>query len=123
MLREISRFRVSRDLADLPVVFTELGYVRREGTTLAPWAGEGYSVLWTPGGEPEVVFWGEQPESRAERAAAVAALHAAHAAYAEPFLEGILYWKLTTKDYHRDVEPFALMLGEGDPLEKALGRF
>jgi hypothetical protein len=123
VLREISRFRVSRGLEDLPVLFTELGYVRRAGTTLAPWAGEGYSVLWSPAGEPEVVFWGEQPENEDERAAAVAALHRANAAYAHPFLEGILYWKLTTKPYHRDEEPFALLLGSGDPLEDALRRF
>lgn len=123
VLQEISRFRVSRGLTDLDVVFTELGYVRREGTTLAPWAGEGYSVVWSRAGEPGVVFWDEQPSSLEERAAALAALRRAHDAYADPFLAGILYWKLTTKDYHRDVEPFALLLGEGDPLEEELARF
>ena len=123
VLAEIASFRFSRELLDTDVLFTELGYVRRAGATLAPWAGEGHSVVWNATGEPEVVFWDRQPPDLRERALAVAALRRAHRAYADPFLSGILYWKLTTKDYHRDVEPFALLLGAEDPLEVELARF
>ncbi|MDX1630853.1 MAG: hypothetical protein R3234_03275 [Thermoanaerobaculia bacterium] len=124
ILEEIARFRVSRGLDEHPVVFTELGYVPRSRTTLAPWAGEGYSVVYDGNGTPRVVVWAEQPRDRRERALAVEALHAGHRAYAEPFLRGSLYWQLSTVPSHAEIEPFVLLLNPGrDPLLDALRLF
>ena len=43
------------------------------------------------------------------------ALRNAHAALPEPFLKGILYWKLSTIPSHKDVEPFVMILGQEPP--------
>lgn len=124
VLQEIARYRVSRGLENHPVVFTELGYVPRTGATLAPWAGDGYSVVYGEDEEPRVVLWPDQPRDREERALAVEALHTAHRRYADPFLRGILYWKLSTVASHAEIEPFVLLLDSGqDPLLDALRQF
>ncbi len=103
-----------------PVVFTELGYTSWRGSTIQPWAGDGFAVLDRPNasepetGTPDVVVWRQQPPEPLERAVAVRAL--AVAASERPgLLHGLLYWKLSTVAGHRDIEPFVLILGESQP--------
>lgn len=143
---DIDTFRGEQNIEELPIVFTELGYTPRRDGTLAPWAGDGMTVVWTPPlemneageplgeGEKRALVWAEQPVDRLERALAVEALHNVHEARAAAAkgqevtrgpLRGILYWKLSTQPSHRDIEPFVLILGDSppDPLLTALQSF
>lgn len=53
------------------------------------------------------------------------ALWQAHGKLEQPFLKGILYWKLSSHDYHLDDESFMVHVGEGteDPILPELRRF
>ncbi len=123
ILGRLAEFRRERGIADRPVVFTELGYTHRKNSTIHPWAGDGFSLVGRDG-ERRVVVWKEQPVDPTERALAVRALRQAAEELGEDLLRGILYWKLTSHDYHREVEPFALVIGDGsdDPLLAELAR-
>ena len=57
----------------MPVVFTELGYNRRAGCTIAPWAWEGFDLI---GEEQALMVWETQPEAPEERVLAMTALAA-----------------------------------------------
>ena len=60
------------------------------------------------------------------RAAAVRALHRVHEEMGGEMLAGLLYWKLSTIPSHREVEPFVVVLEEGegaDPMLEELARF
>ncbi len=134
VLGRIAEFRESQGLAELPVIFSEMGFTYRAKSTLRPWAHDGFSLIYNPTtlpdgspGEPEeyVVVWGEEPIRYEERAWAVRALGQAHSELSSPFLEGILYWKLSSHDYHLDDESFMVHVGEGteDPILPELRRF
>ena len=115
---------VERDgLQGRPFLFTEMGYTRRAGATLEPWAGDGFAVTGTEDG-PRLVVWKQQPVTPVERALAVRSLHTALGA-GQVELEGLLWWKLSTVPEHRDVEEFLLVLGESppDPLLRELQAF
>ena len=107
-----------------PVLFTELGYIYRKNCTLMPWEGHGFSIL-EDDNQQQVIIWPEQPENQEERTLAIQALLEVHRSYEAPLLQGILYWKLTTKDYHMPYEPFALHIGPGqpDPMLEELQQF
>ena len=70
-------------------------------------------------------MWQDQPEDLEERALAARALYDAHQEMPEKFLRGILYWKLSTLESHREIEPFVLIIGGStdDPLAAELRRF
>lgn len=136
VLADIAELRRQQGLGDQPVVFTEMGYTYRAHSTVEPWASSGFSLLpvepvaAAPGGstaEPEtrLVIWQEQPERLWERALAVRALRRVHARLEDPFLRGILWWKLSTRSWHWDEEPFLLLIDEDreDPLLAELRRF
>lgn len=134
VLGGIRAFRESQGIGGLPVIFTEIGYTYRAKSTLRPWADEGFTLIYNPTtradgspGEPEeyVVVWRDQPERFEERAWAIRALWQAHAELEHPFLRGILYWKLSSHDYHYDDESFMVHVGEGtdDPILPELRRF
>ncbi len=134
VLGDVAEFREMQQLTDKPVIFTEMGYTYRAKSTLRPWAHEGFSLVHNPRtspdgtpGEPEeyVVVWGEEPIRLEERAWAVRALWQAHGELEQPFLAGILYWKLSSHDYHVDEEAFMVHIGEGteDPVLPELRRF
>lgn len=122
----IDAFKQAQDL-DQGVLFTELGYTRRRGVTVAPWSSKGFIPLWDPDGKVEndrAFFWAEQPIEPAERALALEALHHVWS-QGDADLDGLLYWKLSSLiDLHR-YEPFMLYLGTrgGDPSFPALTRF
>lgn len=118
ILGELRDWRRERRLGNRPVVFTELGYTPRAGSTVNPWAGTGFAVL---GGEPaagtaaggspgRIVVWSEQPVAPLERAAAVRALRRAAREVAPGLLQGLLWWKLSTVPAHRAIEPFLVVL-------------
>ena len=123
VLGRLEHFRETRNL-ELPVVFTELGYVARRHSTIEPWAAQGFSVLPRGTGDALVV-WEEQPPDETERALAVRALFESERRLRSRMLEGILYWKLSTIPAHREIEPFVLILGEEpeDELLPELRRF
>ncbi len=116
----INRFRAKENLLHKPLLFTELGYTYRKNTTLEPWQSVGFSILGDPGHE-QLLAWKHQPSWPKERALAVNALQEVVRSQ-QINLQGILYWKLTTHDYHLEVEPFALHLRieKPDALQEAL---
>jgi len=124
VLGEIRDFRAGQGLTGRNVMFTELGYTWRANCTIEPWADTGFSVLPVGEGEKLVVWQDQEPDPR-ERALAVRALHEAHRRLAEAMLAGILYWKLSTVEEHREIEAFVLHVGgpSGDPLAAELRRF
>ena len=134
VLGRIGNFRQEQGLSESPLIFTEMGYTYRRHSTLEPWADTGFSMIYHPTtlpdgsqGEPEkhVIVWREQPDDFQERALAVRALHEAHSRLENPFLRGISYWKLSSHDYHKDVESFMVHVGEDseDPILPELRRF
>lgn len=116
---EIDTFRTAEGLEDHQVLFTELGYTRFRDMSVAPWAGDGFTLLEHETGD-RMVVWREQPLRPNERALAIAALARVEAKRAKRLLAGALWWKLTTVPSHVEIEPFVLLLGSGDPLEAAL---
>lgn len=125
VLDEMEAFRRDEALSDQPVVFTELGYTRRESSTLEPWQGFGFSVLPEGEASTRLLVWEEQREGLEERAAAVRALHDELAARGDRWFRGLLWWKLSTQPAHSDIEPFVLVLGDSvdDPLLPEIRRF
>ena len=127
VLEDIASFRATHGLEEKPLIFTEMGYTWRKNSTLEPWADVGFSLI--PAAEEseerQLVVWRDQPEDLVERALAVRALHDAHAELAQPFLEGILYWKLSTIPSHKEIESFVMLLGQDppDPMAAELRKF
>ncbi len=123
ILTGLDAFRHEANVPSYPVLFTELGYTARANSTLQPWAATGVSVLPAPEGD-RLVVWEDQPSDLTERALAVRALREAHEELGGDLLAGVLYWKLSTVPAHREVEPFALILGgtPEDPLLAELRR-
>lgn len=120
---EINTYRKANQLSKMPLLFTELGYIRRAGATIEPWAGFGFSVVGSRSNE-RLIRWKKEPLDLQERCLAINALYEV---VREDYinLEGLLYWKLTSHDYHIPYEPFILHLTPNaeDPLQTSLGRF
>ncbi len=125
VLGEIDSFRQQQGVGDHPVIFTELGYTRRAGATIQPWAGEGLALLHEGENGAQLVAWQDRPLRPQERALAIDALHEVAGGFQPPLLGGILYWKLSTVPAHRDIEPFVAILGADppDPAVEALQEF
>ncbi|MEM6453930.1 MAG: ankyrin repeat domain-containing protein [Acidobacteriota bacterium] len=112
---QIDAFQTAQGL-DMPIVFTELGYTRLRGTSVAPWAAEGFVPLWSPDedtSKDDAFFWALQPTHPHERALAVRALRNVWETDDVP-LRGIFYWKLSTRASLMAHEPFMIHLGHGD---------
>jgi hypothetical protein len=131
VLGEMNDFRRARRLEKMPAIFTEIGYTRRALSTLEPWSDAEPALVELPparpGGKParRWIVWREQPDDLEERALAVRALYAAHRELPAPFLRGLLYWKLSSHDYHLPIESFMVHVGPGsrDPILPELRRF
>jgi hypothetical protein len=107
--------------ADLPVVLLELGWTRRAGSTVRPYSYDRVEVLETaPDGALTCVHWASQPDDPYERVDALEALGIAVERGHLPRLRGFTLWKLTTNAAHRDIEPFAAVLGAADPVAGTL---
>ncbi len=123
ILTDLVEFRRRRGIADRPVLFTELGYTPRRGSTIEPWAGRGFGVLGEaaadPGSgtssRPQMVIWEREPLAPEERALAVRGLRRALRDVDPELLMGLLYWKLSTQPAHRAIEPFVLLLDRDRP--------
>ena len=111
-----------RDSLTQPAIFTELGYVYRENSTIMPWEGFGFSIANTKD-RKDLLVWSKQRIDKEERRLAVEALYRTNQKY--NLLSGILYWKLTTKDYHIPYEPFVLHINNEatDKLQETLVKF
>ncbi len=124
---DIATFRDRHNLAHLPIVFTEMGFTPRANSTIETWADKGFAQVKrhpdSDSDDLELVIWNEQVIDRTERALAVEALDGVRRARHFP-LRGVLYWKLSSKDYHEEIEPFLLLIGQEkeDPLLTALRR-
>lgn len=121
ILEKIAFFQDTMGIGHLPVLFTELGYTKYSGSTLAPWQGDGFSLLETEE-KDSLVIWDQQPVDVHERNAAVRALHTVTRAMEFP-LAGILYWKFTSWKHQEGEDPFALLIGSDsrDSLQNILG--
>jgi hypothetical protein len=120
---QINRFRRAYKLEDKPMLFTELGYINRKDVTIEPWTGFGFSVIGSYQNE-RLVVWDREEADWEERKFAIDALYKV-VKEQRINLEGLLYWKLTTHDYHLPYEPFALHLTPNarDSLQTSLGLF
>jgi hypothetical protein len=118
ILGGIEEFRRERGLLDKPVLFTEIGYTTRAGSTIEPWAGDGFGLVGDDE-KKDLVVWEDQPYAPRERALAMRALREASRESNPRLLAGLLYWKLSTQPEHRDIEPFLLLLG-GQPQDPLL---
>ena len=127
VLGDLELFRRQQKLEKKPVLFTEMGFTRRALSTLEPWSDVGFSLIPDPKnkGKERLIVWRDQPEDKEERALAVRALHQAHSELPQGFLRGILYWKLSSHDYHEKVESFLVVIGspKSDPILPELRRF
>jgi hypothetical protein len=120
---EIQSYTKRKGIKDKPLLFTELGYISRENATIEPWAGFGFSVVGNKN-EERLVRWQKETKNWEERRLAMDALYEV-VKEQHLNLEGLLYWKLTSHDYHLPYEPFALHLTPDakDPLQTSLMRF
>ena len=119
---DIEAFRETHDLSQ-EVIFTELGYTRRQGVTVAPWSSSGLVPMWDDERGDSVLLWSAQPIEPEERALAVRGLYKAWQDGLP--LAGILYWKLSSRAELGRYEPFMLYLGADteDPLYSAFTSF
>jgi hypothetical protein len=124
ILDDIESFTASQGIADMPYLFTELGYTFRRHSTVQPWAHGGFSVVGWGTARRRLVVWGDEPVDYAERALALEALHGVREERGGGLM-GILYWKLSTDKGHEAIEPFVLHIGadSADPLQRVLARF
>ena len=124
ILGEIHRFKTTLGLAEMPFLFTEIGYTFRRHSTVEPWAHDGFSVVGWKGHGRQIVFWDEQPVDYEERRLALAALADVHARTSSDLI-GILYWKLSTQQNHEEIEPFVAHVGPDsrDGLQRVLAGF
>ncbi len=124
ILGQIERFERSQGIANMPFLFTELGYTFRRHSTVEPWAHGGFSVVGWKGKRRQLVVWEEQPIDYDERRLALEGLRAAHR-QRQSGLIGILYWKLSTDPGHESIEPFVACVGRdsADRLPQELSRF
>jgi hypothetical protein len=120
----IRTFKQRQGVADMPFLFTELGYTFRRHSTVEPWAHAGFSVIGWGTRQRQLVVWGDQPVDYDERKLALEALRTVHYAH-EHEMVGILYWKLSTDKDHEQIEPFVLHVGPDseDPLQDVLVGF
>lgn len=120
---QINTFRTRHQLENKPMIFTELGYINRKNTTIEPWTGFGFSIVGSRQNE-RLIVWDKEDADWEERKFAIDALYKV-VKEQQINLEGILYWKLTTHDYHLPYEPFALHLTPTaiDSLQTSLGMF
>jgi hypothetical protein len=113
---------VSQSAGGLPVYLIELGWTRQAGSTVRPWSYGRVDVLETVGvvGEGEAqpltpVSWLTQRIDLTERIDAMRALSLVVESGGLPSLRGINIWKVTTRDYHWEIEPFAVLLPTSGP--------
>lgn len=123
VLSDISDFKTSNKLRNKPIFFTEIGYTKKQDCTIAPWGGEGYTLLSNAEFDT-LVIWKDAANKPAERIMAIDALYQVVTDKNIPLI-GLNYWKLTSHAYHEGYEPFMLYINddEADGLQSAISRF
>ena len=123
ILDEFIEFKTANDLNEKPLLFTEIGYGRHSGSTLAPWQGSGFSLL-NNSTEDSLIIWKEQSTDLTERNLAIRLLYDCIQQRDFQFA-GLLYWKLTSKKDQLKYDPFALHIGTNseDVLQDLLVKF
>lgn len=122
-LQEVAR-RAGSPGPPRPVLFFELGWTGKAGSTVRPYSYHRVDVLESVGGEPggppplRCVHWATQPDDPGERLRALQALLWVVEEGGFPALRGFTLWKLTTQPEQRAIEPFAVVLA---PLEGGSG--
>lgn len=116
-LESIYSFEKAQGILDKKTMFTELGFRFRKNSTIQPWAMDGFALVdGQDSSEQKLIVWENEPIDYRERALALRALRDACAAIeskyelSSPFLDGILYWKLSSIPSHTEVEPFVHIL-------------
>ncbi len=124
ILTGIDDFRQAQGISDKEVIFTELGYTYRRHSTFEPWQATGFSLIQDED-KKRFISWEDQPIDFQERALAINALYEANREFSNRLLRGLLYWKLSTKDYHLPHEPFMVHVGttSQDPSLAELTKF
>lgn len=119
----VSEFKAKNGLDDMPIYFTEIGYTRKERCTLAPWGGEGYTLV-SENNVDTLIIWKEAPDKPTEHIMAMDALYEVVKKEGIP-LVGLNYWKLTSHAYHEGYEPFMLYINkkEQDGLQSSISQF
>lgn len=120
---DIENFKRKKNIADKPILFTELGYTNLLDCTIESWKGAGFSIAGE-GEHEKLIIWRDQPKFPQERIWAVESLYKTVRNMDVP-LAGVLYWKLTTHEYLLKEEPFALHFHQTsmDELQDALLAF
>ncbi len=123
VFKDINGFRQKYKLLKKPLLFTELGYIFRENSTITPWEGFGFTVVGT-GDKQRLIVWGKEAINYNERKMALDALYKVVKNQGIN-LQGILYWKLTSQEKQLLFEPFGLALSPNakDPLQTSLAQF
>lgn len=105
----IARIERVAQQAQRPVVLHELGWSRKLGSTVRPYAYSGVEPVELSDGLT-CIDWHTQPDAPLERERALDALlhHVEAGRFAS--LRGVSFWKLTTEPVHRAVEAFAVLL-------------
>lgn len=96
--------------AGRPVVLSELGWSRKQGSTIRPYSYYGVEPIERGDGELSCIHWRTQPDAPQERERALAALLSVVEAGGFPSLRGFSLWKMTTEPAQTGHEPFAVVL-------------
>jgi len=99
--------------AGRPVVLHELGWSRKDGSTIRPYSYYGVEPIETgdgPDADLACIHWRTQPDAPQERERAMAALIDVVEAGLFPSLRGFSLWKLTTEPVHLGQEPFTVLM-------------
>jgi len=121
---EIREVQQEMEVPGMPVLFTEIGYTGRLHASVEPWSYRSLSVVETEG-DLRLVNWEQLPQDPRERVASLETLHQTVQLPENQFFRGLLYWKFSTREYHRDVEPFMIHVGRDsqDPALRALKKW
>ncbi len=121
--KEIEQFRLENKLIDKEVIFTELGYTNRNNSTVQPWNSRGFSLIENEK-SVDLLLWEEQPANYEERASAIKALIETNKKF-DNLLKGLLYWKFSSIESHKEIEPFLIYIGQDsdDPAITEIRKF
>lgn len=130
VFEEIDEFKSTNKLKNKPIFFTEIGYTKKEHSTVNPWMSDGY-ILISNDNIDTLLVWEELQEKQEERVMAINALYQVVQKEKIPLI-GINYWKLSSQYWkftqnltHNGKEPFMVVIGknEQDKLQSALAQF
>ena len=106
VFKEIINFTTINKLANKPVLFTELGYTRKQDATILSWSAFGQQLV-----KGRIINWETQALVPNERVWAMESLYQTAKLQKNKLkFAGLLYWKLSTIKSHWEIEPFVHVL-------------